>query len=399
MEARNLVLAATFAASVVAVSGVAAAQTASVNLGSEARVKALYSYPNNCADASVCTTPSLDETIAQYLEQSLTRDGYADSTVVVRRTKGGTYSATFTGAAAKTYPKAIREFLAAGDMALADARTVASTKTAAGNSGNWPYGWRFFLPVGLAMVNHPTVELLHFPPDYSLTEKQDYLNSATTNRWANLLTVNGVAASAVDAYQAIVDINPIAAPANDGKKFDAIEGAFSDYIITMLNQWTANAATPGRGKAMVAFGSPVRVWLAKLLGHELAVDQVAMLALPSGTVVPVIGANHPSQIFYTAWNDTDPKTENFPKGMQVMTQDLIAACWQAGMGKAPGSDPQKMVSDCTTQWQTNTEQVCMLLETTIYNQTPEQAKPICAALPPTALGRDGDVKAAVLLAD
>jgi hypothetical protein len=383
-----LVLAGTLAMSVVAMSGVAAAQTATVNLGSEARVRALYSYPNNCADASVCTTPSLDETVKHYLDQSLTRDGYADSKVVVRRSKGGNVTATFTGAATRTYPKALQAFHAAGDMALADARTVASTKTAAGDSGNWPYGWRFFLPVGLAMVNHPTVELLHFPPDYSLTEKQDYLNSATTNRWANLLTVNGVPVKAVDAYQAIVDINPIAAPANDGKKFDAIEGAFSDYIVTMLNQWTANAATPGRGKAMVAFGSPVRVWLAKLLGHELAVDQVAMLTLPSGTVVPVIGANHPSQIFYTAWNDTDPKTENFAKGMSVMTQDLIAACWQAGMGAAPSADPQKMVSDCTAQWKAKPEQVCMLLETTIYDKSVEVAKPICATLPTVAMLAD-----------
>ena len=399
MKASGLVLAATLAVSVVMVSGVAAAQTATVNLGSEARVKALYSYSNNCADASVCTSPSLDETIKHYLVQSLTRDGYTDSKVVVRRNKGGAYTATFTGAGAKTYPKALQAFHAAGDMALADARRVAASKTAAGSSGNWPYSWRFFLPVGLAMVNHPTVELLHFPPDYSLTEKQDYLNSATTNRGANLLTVNGVPTATVDAYQAIIDINPIAAPASDGKKFDPIEGAFSDYIITMLNQWTANAATPGRGKAMVAFGSPVRAWLSKLLGHELNVDEVAMLTLPSGIVVPVIGANHPSQIFYTAWNDTDPKTENVEKGMSVMTQDLIAACWQAGMGQAPASDAQKMVSDCTTQWQAKTEQVCMLLETTIYNKTVDVAKPICAALPATAMNRSGDTKAAAVLAD
>lgn len=384
-------MAASLAVSLVAASGVAAAQTATVTLGSEARVKALYSYPNNCADSTVCTTPSLEETVTHYLKQGLERDGYSNSTVVVRRGKGPTYTATFTGAAARTYPKALQAFLKAGDMALADARGVAASKTAAGNSGNWPYGWRFFLPVGLAMVNHPTVELLHFPPDYSLTEKQDYLNSATTNRWAGLLVANDVKPESVDAYQAIIDINPIAAPANDGKKFDAIEGAFSDYIITMLNQWTASAATPHRGKALVAFGSPVRVWLGKLLGHPLNVDEVAILNLPSEktvTAVPVIGANHPSQIFYTAWNDTDPKTENFPKGMQVMTQDLIAACWQAGMGKAPASDPQKMVTDCTHKWQTSTEQVCMLLETTIYDKTPEVAKPICSALPPTAMLAD-----------
>ena len=386
MKMRKLVLAAVMVASVVALSGAAAAQKApavSVDLGSEARVKALFSWPNTCADVSVCGGPSPEETVRHYLSQSLARDGYADSGVTVRRGGSG-YQAVFTGSAARSYPAAITAFLKAGDLALADARRIAAAKTPDGKS-QWPYSWRFFLPVGLAMVNNPTVELLHFPPDYSLTDKQDYLNSATTNRWAGLLAVNGVPADRTDAYQAIIDINPIAAPASDGGKLADVEGVFSDYIITMLGNWTADRAAPGRGKPMVAFGSPVREWLSKLLGRTLNVDEVALLTLPGGAVVPVIGANHPSQIFYTAWNDTTPKTENFQKGMQVMTQDLIAACWQARMGRTPGADPQAAAADCTRQWTADSAQACTLLETTIYGKSPEQAQAVCSSLPPTIL--------------
>ncbi|HYH38556.1 MAG TPA: hypothetical protein VD860_10090 [Azospirillum sp.] len=397
MKARSLVLAATAAVAMVAVSGVAAAQKApqgtTVSLGGEARVKALYSWPNTCSDVSVCGAASIEDTVRHYLEQSLKRDGYADSTVTVRRTATG-YQATFTGSAQKTYPKAVAAFLNAGDKALATARSIAASKTPEGAS-QWPYSWRFFLPVGLAMVNNPTVELLHFPPDYSLTDKQDYLNSATTDRWAMLLAQNGIPADKSPAYQAIIDINPIAAPASDGKKLEGVEGKFTSYITDMLGQWTSNPATPYYGKPMVAFGGPVRAWLKAQYGLELQVDQVGLLSLPSG-VVPVIAANHPSQIFYTAWNDTTPKTENFEKGMQVMTQDLIAACWQARMGQAPASDPQKTAADCTQQWVTNNKQVCTLLETTIYKKTEEQAQAICSALPPVAQGRDGALQAASL---
>lgn len=397
MRVKSLILAATAALAMVAFSGVAAAQKAlpatAVPLGNEARVKALFSWPNTCADVSVCGGPSLEETVKHYLTQSLARDGYTDSTVAVRRTPRG-YQAVFTGAASKTYPKALTAFLAAGDLALADARGIAASKTPDGKS-QWPYSWRFFLPVGLAMVNNPTVELLHFPPDYSLTDKQDYLNSATTDRWAMLLAQNGVPPDKSPAYQAIIDINPIAAPASDGKTLETVEGKFTDYIVAMLGQWTGNPQTPYYGKPMVAFGSPVREWLAKQFGLKLQVDQVGLLSLPSG-VVPVIGANHPSQIFYTAWNDTTPKTENFQKGMQVMTQDLIAACWQARMGQAPSADAQKTAADCTTYWITNNQQACMLLETTIYKKSEPEAKAICSALPPTALGRGPGIEAAAL---
>lgn len=374
MKAKITVVAGILAMSVVSASSGAAAQSGSVTLGNEARLKALYSYPNNC-DPSVCLIPqTLEQTVTLYLNQSLKRDGYAGSTVRVTR-KGPTYTATFTGPAATVYPAALDRFLAAGDLALTDARKLNDQK-------KWQYNWRFFLPVGLAMVNHPTVELLHFPPDYSLEKEQDYLNSKTTDRWGQLLVVNGVPEAQKDAYQAVVDINPIAAPANAGNSLAEVEGVFSDYIMALLRQWTGNAVTPGRGKPMVAFGTPVRTWVGQRIGRELNVDEVATLTIPSGNPVPVIGANHPSLIFYAAWNGSGAdRTPNVEEGARVMTQDLIAACWQAKMGQAPASDPQQVATACTQRWQSDVQGVCSLLKTTIYDGLPPEKQPACPAQP------------------
>ncbi|PNB71323.1 hypothetical protein C1X30_34915, partial [Pseudomonas sp. FW305-BF6] len=71
--------------------------------------------------------------------------------------------------------------------------------------GKWTYNWYLFLPLGMALENRKSVELLHFPPDYSLTQAQGYLESKTTDRWAALLTANNIPADQTPAYQTIID--------------------------------------------------------------------------------------------------------------------------------------------------------------------------------------------------
>ena len=67
-----------------------------------------------------------------------------------------------------------------------------------------------FLPLVLAVSNHRSVQLLHFPPDYA----QDYLGSKTSQRREDLLKANGVPLEEVTLYESILDIAPIAAPSN-----------------------------------------------------------------------------------------------------------------------------------------------------------------------------------------
>jgi hypothetical protein len=65
-----------------------------------------------------------------------------------------------------------------------------------------------------------------------------------------------------------------------------------------------------------------------------------------------------------------------------MGQDLSAACWQAGMGSKPGSDPQPTLNSCTQTWQvTQKVKTCELFYTSIRNLTPEQATAKCATTP------------------
>ncbi|MEW5729294.1 MAG: hypothetical protein AB1918_15810 [Pseudomonadota bacterium] len=361
------VLAACLAASTSAI-----AQTAAIDLGPRARAEALFSFPNNC-DAAVCYIPqTLEQTIHHYLRQSLDRDGYASTKLEVRASDANVI-AHLDGPAATAYPDAVHRLLTAGDKALAAARAL---NAGTGDARQWRYNWRFFLPLGLAMTNHRTVELLHFPPDYSLLEAQDYLRSNTTDRWAELLVVNGVDAKATPSYQAIVDIAPVAAPASDGSNLTGTYDDFQPYAGQMLADWTANPATPGRGLSVVAFGGPVRDWVETYLGKKIGIDEVATATI-AGREVPVLGANHPSYIFYAASKNGKPDLE---AGMRIMTQDLVAACWQAGMGADPAGDPQATLSGCSTSWAGKPKEVCLLLATSIYKKTPGEAEEMCRAV-------------------
>lgn len=351
------------------------ADSAKVDMGSVDRVTHLFSYPN-CSGTS-CPSPqypqTLVQTVSHYLNQSLQRDGFTDSTVKVTQVKKEIY-AIFTGKAAAVYPAALTTFLTDGDKAY-------SATLAIKQSGRWKDDWTFFLPWGLAMTQNPTMELLHFPPDYSLTT-QDYLNSATTNRWANLLVINGIDSTVTNSYQAIIDIAPIAAPSSAGNDITNAN-VYSDYYPysgSLLSSWAVNSS--GVGKPLVAFGSPVRNWVKTYMGLTLAVDQVGVGKLTNGVSVPVIASNHPSLIWYAAYNDDN--TENFANGMKVMRQDLIAACWQANMGKSPSLDPYGTQTACSTQWTQDTYGVCMQLETTVYKKPVQDAVAVCGAGGPLA---------------
>lgn len=358
-------------------------------LGSEKQVKDMFSYPNNCN--SICSIDqTLDQTVSHYLQQSLKRDGYAGSTFKISRYKGF-YRVKFKGEAAKTYPARLEGFMRAGHSAFLGAQKLNRDK-------KWQYNWRFFLPLGLAMVNNPTIELLHFPPDYSLEEVQDYLKAKTTARWGELLERNGVAPNLTDRYQTIVDIAPIAAPADAGQALEGVYGYFDDYVDQMLSLW-GQPATVGPARPMVAFGGPVRDWIAQKFGDKLAVLDVATLSFPKLGNVPVIAANHPSYIYYAAnsvKSGPDKDQKNFAIGMKVMQQDLIAACWQASMSTAPLSGPKTVESTCAANWKPKKLETCELLETQVYNKTPQEAEAFCKALPWAEADMPTDAAAAAL---
>ena len=109
------------------------------------------------------------------------------------------------------YKNLILKFHENGKLAVTAVQNLRS-------DGKWnEREWRMFLPLGLAISNHRSVQLLHFPPDYSLPA-QDYLGSKTSQRWVDLLEANGIPLEEVTLYENILDIAPIAAPSNAGSQ-------------------------------------------------------------------------------------------------------------------------------------------------------------------------------------
>ncbi len=210
-------------------------------------------------------------------------------------------------------------------------------------SCRWAWHWK----------NRKSVELLHFPPDYSLTQAQDYLESKTTDRWATLLTANGIPDDQTPGYQTIIDIAPIAAPSSAGKDLEGVYNYFKDYQTTMVKEVSQNAS--GAALPMVAFGAPVRNWIKQQYGPTVDVLGLATITPSEGVKVPVLGSNHPSYIWYAAdpeaYSGSDAQAKADAAGLKVMGQDLSAACWQAGMGSKPGTDPTVQLKSCTQTWQ------------------------------------------------
>lgn len=339
-----------------------------LDLGSTERVTRLFAYPNNCH--VICYRNwTLEQTVEHYMTQSVQRDGYADAKVAVNRDNDRLFL-TIQGVP-DGYGTPLQALLEAGDVAYQGASRLNS-------DGKWQYSWYFFLPLGMALENRRSVELLHFPPDYSLTQAQDYLESKTTDRWADLLSRNGIPAEQTPAYQTIIDIAPIAAPASAGSTLEEVYDYFQDYQKSMVAQLTA-----GSGKQtlpMVAFGSPVRNWIKQQYGVSLNVLGLGQIKPVEGKSVAVLGSNHPSYIWYAAdpENNDDNEEKADQAGLKVMGQDITAACWQAGMGSDPGADPQKTLDACTQKWQvTDKVQTCELFYTSIRNLTPEQAAAKC----------------------
>ncbi|AZV29000.1 hypothetical protein CT157_24220 [Pseudomonas syringae] len=345
-----------------------------LKLGSTERVTRLFAYPNNCS--VICFRNwTLEQTVAHYLSQSVQRDGYTNAKVLVKNDNDQLYaeiSGVPTG-----YDKPLTALLDAGDLAY----TGASKLNA---DGKWAYSWYLFLPLGMALENRKSVELLHFPPDYSLTQAQDYLRSNTTDRWAALLTDNGIPADQTPAYQTIIDIAPIAAPASAGKDLEGVYDYFKDYQTTMVKQVSQNAS--GAVLPMVAFGAPVRNWIKQQYGATVNVLGLATISPSAGVNVPVLGSNHPSYIWYAAdpsnYTGDDAQAKADAAGLKVMGQDLSAACWQAGMGSKPGTDPKTLLNSCTQTWQvTQKAKTCELFYTTIRNETVAQADKTCSTTP------------------
>lgn len=347
-----------------------------IQLGPVAVVCNLFSYPNNCH--TICfLEQSLEETIATYLLASMKRDGFVDSSVKIEIVSGEVY-VLISGDAAQLYADMLPKYLAIGQLGLDGSRTLRA-------QNKWRYNWKFFLPHGLSMTKHLSVQLLHFPPDYVLERDQDYLLAHTTLRWAELLVENGADPTKTAQYQNIIDIAPIAAPSNDGKNLDGIYSEYTPYINGLLNLWCP--VSGGGFRPLVAFGGPVRSWLKEQYSLNFSVLELARLELSATLKIPILAANHPSFIYNAVKrledDPTTPVDERVAIGMRIMQQDLIVAMWQVEMSKLPTADPTAILSHCKLKWENPTMQkrICELTYTQAFDKTNADAMKLCAHLP------------------
>ena len=332
------------------------------DLGTATNLAALYSYPNSSNGMS------LKETLEHYLNQNLKRDGIPQGSAVVAIKSGSTYETVIRGnaAAINGYQAALASFYSNGNLALSAEQTLR-------NNSEWDdEEWRLFLPHGLALAQQRTVQLLHFPPDYSLTE-QDYLNSSTSKRWEELLKLNSVPDAELTLFETILDIAPIAAPASAGSELGGTYDEFEPYVLGMLSLLSKANTTTGQAIPIVAYGSPVRAWIAdhyNLIGF--GVNSVGEIEVLPGVNAAVVGANHPSYIWYATQTS---RAHTF----EVMEQDLITACWQRSMGNTPTQDANSVMGSCSITWESQPQEVCIAMEVQAYARSEAEATGICEA--------------------
>lgn len=328
-----------------------------IELGNASQLTQLYSWPNAPEHPQ-----SLADTLHHYTTQTATRDGMPYLQVYMAQ-QDGRYLATLrsTDWRVLDYQERLPRFLTIGQLGVEATEQLKA-------KGLWnEQEWRLFLPLGLAMIEQRSVQLLHFPPDYSLPE-QDYLGSKTSLRWESLLIENEVPANQVTLYEAIVDIAPIAAPASAGSTLAVTYPYYAPYARAMLEFLLSRDSDVGH--PVVAYGYPVRQWLQQQYGLALQVLDIGIIKLDNGQQASVIAANHPSFIWYA-------KDKSFDAAQQVMFQDLIAACWQATMGNAPDGNPLATRQQCNDTWHARPQRVCILTWEQAFNKTEREAQQLC----------------------
>lgn len=356
-------------------------------MGDVERVKALFSYPNNCN--TICyNDQTLEETVKHYLSNSLERDGYEVENITVT-VKDGKVEIYLPGDVPTRYSDTINDLLDAGDLALSGAHQMLK-------DGEWKSDWRFFLPLGLAMDQHESVQLLHFPPDYVLEDVQDYLDANTTRRWAELLVANGVLEEDTDKYQTIIDVAPIAAPAKAGRTLNKSYPYFTDYTKKLINDWTEEKSGAAGSKPMVVYGWPARNWLNDTYGTSLSIMQTDVVTLGDGRDVNVLATNHPSYIWYASnpKNCSENEEEARRRGLKIMVQDLTAACWQGKMADDSSLDSESTLQECQSHWLANPQMVCEMFQTQVKGESRDQASKSCKGADEKSLTGFSDVDAA-----
>ncbi len=331
----------------------------SIELGTEARLATLYSYPNDPS-----STESLETTILHWFCCTLLRDGFAvaediltsaavkvspdvaasqgygDAAVVTPsiRVANGQYtldleSTPETQAELRGYVTCLPQFLEHGAAAheiVEDLQhpggVVSDAERADREKLDKPTGpelwdpqrtgkWRFFLPHGMAMLRQTTVNFFHYPPMRLLDTMRDYLDDPVPVRLIEMMIANGVTDEREAwLYSTVMDGAPIAAPDDQGTQYDHVAGtkqgkavhlvpishfhAYQDAQTKLLLTSTC-AGTDTHTVPIIVYGGPARETFSELYmpGEPLGTLRPRTVEIVPGKQTAVIACGHPYSFY------------------------------------------------------------------------------------------------------
>ena len=365
---------------------------------SQQELEILFSYPNVPDSGN-----NLEETILHWFGQTLRRDGYNPDMLSVKWANDACIL-TLDGpseAANKLYQERMQGLLRIGWAAHEQIENMVKP------NGRWdPSGtgeWRFFLTLGVGIVNFKTLQMFHYPPARLLDPLRDSMHDPVTARCRDLLEANGIHHDPGDnqrdqtrMYETRINSTPIAAPDDQGTpqppylhgvKPDPISGSyipieyFTDFQRQMIQLYlTAHPTVEGYTIPMIVYGRTPRMQLAgEWMGPDCAAV-LQMLPAASRSVVdlntylktPVLGSNHP-YLFYAiaqiskqrGWKVGSGKLvpENVDQCIKVMQDDLAVTYWQTKLAENPALDPWLTIRKGRKHWQEENQSldVCALI--------------------------------------
>ncbi len=361
--------------------------TVQIPLGQTTDVAVLFAYPNNSdLDWTLC------QTIEHWFNQTLVRDGYgsAPSQIFAYAEEFGA-QVTLSLRADDTLIRVLQLYATRLGKLLTIAWEAYTTVIPLlKQKGKWDprhYGWRFFLPLGLPMVNQRSLQFFHYPPIKMLAGKnmQDYLNDPVPYRIEELLMQNGISdQQQARQFETIIDGAPIGAPddAGSAKGGDPTWGYipiqfFTEYqkqmVINLLNPHPVSA---GYTIPIVVYGNhPRKIFSQNFLDNKsLEVNQPTMAEIIPGLRTPIIGANHPYGFYWLAQVDKDQPGTAVGDGkmvpghcnqvVELMRKDLITAGWQVEMAKDASQDSDRVLDRVSAYWRNMVSQstVCAMTQ-------------------------------------
>lgn len=345
----------------------------SINLGSEETLRGVYSWPNIVGSGETLADTTLADTILHWFSQTLQRDEVVGLTPSIRIVNGR-YTLDLDGApdrqlACTLYAARLPVFLAYGLNAL---ENVVPKIVAAGKWNPDPTNpgdvWRFFMPLGLPMINQKSLQFFHYPPLRLLDPMRDYLNDPVPVRWEELLRANGVAKGSEALYECVMDATPIAAPDDQGSKKSSKGDPewglipiqyFGDYQKSQV-QLLLNAAPGQCGFTIpvVVYGAHPREVFNIVFKPDtpVGVGVATSAGIHPGKRTAVLGSNHPYMFYAVAQGGDSVGSGRIADGVSrvqltdLMVKDLATARWQVLMAADPSQNPAAVISECTAYW-------------------------------------------------